>query len=87
MCEEKLPTYFISSEDKVLSKEKILHFDLKNHKEVESNNYLPEKDVINILLTSGASCPDATVERVLRKVHSYFPEAIKVDEVVNSIFQ
>ena len=87
LCEEKLPTFFISSEDKVLSKEKISHFDLKNHKEIESINYLPEKEVVNILLTSGASCPDATVERVLRKVHSYFPEAINVDAVVNSIFE
>src|SRR5690606_3647778 len=87
LCEEKLPTYFISSEEKILSKEKILHFDIKNHKEIESNNYLPEKEIVNILLTSGASCPDATVERVLRKIHTYFSGTISVDEVVNSIFQ
>ena len=87
LCEEKLPTYFISSEEKILSKEKISHFDLKHHKEIETENYLPQKDVITILLTSGASCPDATVERVLRKIHSYFPKAMNIDEVVNSIFQ
>lgn len=86
LCEEKLPTYFISSEEKILSEKRIKHFNLHNHNEIETENYLPQKDVVTILLTSGASCPDATVERVLRKIHSYFPEAINVDEVVNSIY-
>lgn len=86
LCEEKLPTYFISSEEKILSEKRIKHFNLHNHNEIETENYLPQKDVVTILLTSGASCPDATVERVLRKIHSYFPEVINVDEVVNSIF-
>lgn len=86
LCEEKLPTYFISSEEKILSEKRIKHFNLHNHNEIETENYLPQKDVVTILLTSGASCPDATVERVLRKIHSYFPEVINVDEVVNSIY-
>lgn len=82
LCEEKLPTYFISSEEKIISDKSILHFNLQDHKEIESVNYLAQKKVVNILLTSGASCPDATVERVLRKIHSYFPEAKNVDEVI-----
>ena len=82
LCEEQLPTYFISSEEKIISEKLIAHFNLSQHKEIETENYIPKKDVINILLTSGASCPDATVERVLRKIHSYFPEAKNVDEVI-----
>ena len=69
LCEEKLPTYFISSEEKILSDKSILHFDLRNHKEIETENYLPAKEVVDIILTSGASCPDAVVEAVLRKIH------------------
>ncbi|MFZ1279425.1 MAG: 4-hydroxy-3-methylbut-2-enyl diphosphate reductase [Ignavibacteriaceae bacterium] len=84
LCEEKLPTYFISSEERILSGKTIKHFNLHNHIEIESENYLPKKDVINILLTSGASCPDATVERVLRKFHSFFPNSKNVDEVINN---
>jgi len=82
LCEEKLPTYFISSEDKILSKILIKHFDVHFRKEIETVNFLPEKNVVNVILTSGASCPDAVVEAVLRKIHSYFPDAIDVDEVV-----
>ena len=74
MCEEKLPTYFISSEEKILSDNVIKHFNIHQHKEIETANYLPSKDVVDIILTSGASCPDAVVEAVLRKIHSFFPQ-------------
>jgi 4-hydroxy-3-methylbut-2-enyl diphosphate reductase len=43
---------------------------------------LPSKERVDIILTSGASCPDAVVEAVLRRVHSFFPDAKNVDEVV-----
>lgn len=87
LCEEKLPTFFISSEEKILSDKSISHFDLQHHKEIETANYLPQKEVINILLTSGASCPDAVVEAVLRKVISFFPQAKDVDKVINDYLE
>ena len=83
LCEEKLPTYFISSEQKILSKKQINHFNIHKNQEIVTENYLPSKNVVDIILTSGASCPDAVVEAVLRKVHSYFTDAKNVDEVVN----
>ena len=86
LCEEKLPTYFISSEEKILSDNIIRHFNIHQHKEIETAGYLASKDVVDIILTSGASCPDAVVETVLRKIHSFFATANDVDEVVNSIF-
>lgn len=82
LCEEKLPTYFISSEEKILSKNTIKHFNIHLHKEQETHNFIPEKETVDIILTSGASCPDAVVEAVLRKIHSFFPNAKNVDEVV-----
>ncbi|HCY74938.1 MAG TPA: 4-hydroxy-3-methylbut-2-enyl diphosphate reductase [Ignavibacteriales bacterium] len=83
LCEEKLPTYFISSEEKIISDKIIKHFKIHQHKEIETENYLPHKDVVDIILTSGASCPDAVVEAVLRKIHSSFPNAKDVDEVID----
>lgn len=82
LCEEELPTYFISSEENILSNKIIKHFNIHQHKEIETENYLPHKDIVDIILTSGASCPDAVVEAVLRKIHSFFPTAINVDEVI-----
>lgn len=83
LCEEKLPTYFISSEEKILSSNTIKHFDIHSHQEKETHNFIPSKEKVDIILTSGASCPDAVVEAVLRKIHSYFPNAKNLDEVVN----
>ncbi len=67
-----LPSYFISSEEKILSEIEILHFDLHNKHEVIVNNYLPDKNPLRILLTSGASCPDALVEGVIRKLVGFY---------------
>ncbi|MHB1922068.1 MAG: 4-hydroxy-3-methylbut-2-enyl diphosphate reductase [Chitinophagaceae bacterium] len=73
LCEEKLPTYFISSEDKLLSDQEILHWDFHRQMELLRKGYLPQKEAVTILLTSGASCPDALVEGVIRKLLTYFP--------------
>jgi len=72
LCEEKLPTFFISSEEKILSSKKILHYNFHTKKEEETINFTPEKSPIKILLTSGASCPDALVEGVINKLTSFY---------------
>lgn len=87
LCQEKLKTFFVSSEEKILSKEKILHFDLKQKREVLTTNYIPQKEQVTIILTSGASCPDSVVEGVLRKLHSFFDGAKDVDTVVEEILR
>lgn len=68
LCEEKLPTYFIKNEECLLSKERVSHFDLKSHKELITEGYLPNKEPLKIIITSGASCPDALVERLIERL-------------------
>ena len=68
LCEEKLPTYFIDGPDKIISGEEILHFDLHAHRENTNRNWLPLQRPLRVLLTSGASCPDAIVESVISKL-------------------
>ena len=70
LCEEKLPSYFISSAEKIVSASEIKHFNLHKKKEFTTEHFLPEKKVIDILLTSGASCPDSVVEKVIERVIS-----------------
>ena len=72
LCEHKLPTYFINDAEKILSKEKILHFNMHEAKEIITSNFLPQKQAIKILITSGASCPDALVEKIIEKIAGFF---------------
>lgn len=72
LCEEKLPTYFISTEDKLLSSKEILHYNFHTKQELLTTNYLPSKTPVRILITSGASCPDAVVEGIINKIVSFF---------------
>jgi len=82
LCEEKLPTYFISSSEKIISEKTINHFDYHNQKELSTDNYLPEKKPLRIILTSGASCPDSIVDDVLLKILSYFGNTKAVEDVM-----
>lgn len=68
LCEEKLPTYFINNEEKILSAKEIHHFNFHTKEELTTMNWLPESKPVRILLTSGASCPDALVEGVINKL-------------------
>lgn len=68
LCELKLPTYFIKDENCLISASLIKHFDLHTHTEIETNNYLPSKRLLRVMITSGASCPDALVERVMERL-------------------
>jgi 4-hydroxy-3-methylbut-2-en-1-yl diphosphate reductase len=68
LCEEKLPTYFINDTDKLLSATEIMHFNFHNKQEYITRDYLPLKEPLKILITSGASCPDSLVEAVMEKI-------------------
>jgi len=83
LCESRLNTYFISSEDKLISKDLISHFNIKTKEEVRTNNYLPEKKPLKIILTSGASCPDVIVEGVMNRILSFYEGIKSADEVLD----
>jgi 4-hydroxy-3-methylbut-2-enyl diphosphate reductase len=85
LCEEKLPTYFISSVENIISKNLIKHFDIHSKSELFTENFIPVKDKVNILLTSGASCPDSVVDQVLNKTHSFFEKTKSVEEVLREV--
>jgi 4-hydroxy-3-methylbut-2-en-1-yl diphosphate reductase len=68
LCEEKLPTYYINSAEKIISAEHISHYNFHAKQELVTSNYLPATSPIKILITSGASCPDAIVEDVIERL-------------------
>ncbi len=82
LCEAKLPTYYIEDNSKILSQQEILHFDLHTRLEKLSLDYLPHNPKPQILITSGASCPDAAVENVIKKLLTYYPNSYSIDDVI-----
>ncbi len=85
LCEEKLPTYYISSAKEILSEKLIRHYDHRNDKMIVTENFLPSKQPVDIILTSGASCPDATVDEVLQQLLLCFGDTRNVEEVLGEL--
>ena len=81
LLETKFKTFFIFSENNIISKNEIVHFDFHNKKEVYSKTFLPEKEKIRIAITSGASCPDSVVDNIISKILSFFPKLKNMNEI------
>ncbi|MEO7984793.1 MAG: 4-hydroxy-3-methylbut-2-enyl diphosphate reductase [Bacteroidota bacterium] len=82
LCEEKFPTYFIRSGDDIISSKEIIHFNLHKNEVVTTISFLPQKKPVRILLTSGASCPDAVVEGIINKLVSFYDVSKTVGDVM-----
>jgi 4-hydroxy-3-methylbut-2-en-1-yl diphosphate reductase len=84
LCQEKLPTYFIESAEKITQKGAIVHFDLHNKAERITTDFIPKNEKVDILLTCGASCPDSVVESIIEKILSFFPEINDINEIIDN---
>jgi len=88
ICEKKKPTFFIRNELEWEDDGTIHHFDIHKEERVVTRDFLSElidlECVPTVLLTSGASCPDASLERVLHKILDSFPGGKDVDSVLNN---
>lgn len=82
LCENKLPTFYINSAEEIKSKNEIYHFDIHQKKLIHSNAFIPEKNPVKIVLTSGASCPDRLVDEVLDKILSFFNNTLSKEEII-----
>lgn len=80
LCEKVLPAYFINDAEKLLSSEEMMHFNYHDKKEYLTKNYLPQNRPVTILITSGASCPDAMVEAVMEKIAGFCEAEITLNE-------
>ena len=83
LCERRFKTHFIDSEREIKSKTEIRHFDIHRKTKIVSDNFLPAKETVRIILTSGASCPDTLVDRVILKILNYFPATRTVEQVMD----
>jgi 4-hydroxy-3-methylbut-2-enyl diphosphate reductase len=81
LCEKAIPTYFIKGPDEILSQNKIRHFQLNTREIKTTEPWLPEKRPLEVVLTCGASCPDAILDGVLLRILSFFDDIREIDDV------
>lgn len=81
LCERKFRTFFINSEKEIISRDEIHHFDYPAKMNRTTYGFIPDKNPVQIIVTSGASCPDTTVDRVLLRLLEMFPHSKPIETV------
>jgi 4-hydroxy-3-methylbut-2-enyl diphosphate reductase len=84
LCEGRVPVYYVKDADEILSNDSIRHLDMHRGEVVTTTNWLPVKSKVHVLVSAGASCPDAMVEAVLNRVGSLFPDATLLPAAVSA---
>ncbi|PZP49972.1 MAG: 4-hydroxy-3-methylbut-2-enyl diphosphate reductase [Pseudopedobacter saltans] len=85
ICEQYLPTYFINEANKILSEKQISHCDWAQKNELVTSGFLPEKRPVTVLITSGASCPDAIVEQVIKRLAQLTETTPQLDALMEQL--
>jgi len=83
LLETKFPTYFIKNSDEIVAKNSIYSFNIHSKSLEHHRDFLPEKSQYKIIITSGASCPDSAVDKVMQKVLAVLGKSIN-EEMSNS---
>lgn len=70
IAEKQVPTFFISTSECLRSMEEIIHFDLKQKKEIASGYaFLMNPEVpLTVGITAGASCPSNLIKDALNRI-------------------
>lgn len=66
--EKKLPTWFIRNASCLLSGDEIRHFDIHHKLEVVTRGWLPQKELLTVGITAGASCPNNLIEDSIKRM-------------------
>ncbi len=85
LCEERMPTFFIRGREDLCSAGRIRHYDIHTKTVRETDNWLAGRFPVDIILTAGASCPDALLDEVIREIIGWYPgETHPVEDVLAS---
>lgn len=70
IAEKHVPTFFISTSECLRSMEEIIHFDLKQKKEIASGyaSLMNPEAPLTVGITAGASCPSNLIEDALNRI-------------------
>lgn len=81
LLEPKFPTFFIKNKDEIASKDSIQAYDIHSKELKQLQQFLPEKEHTTIIITSGASCPDAAVDEVIQRILELKEAPVSIDQI------
>jgi 4-hydroxy-3-methylbut-2-enyl diphosphate reductase len=81
ILEKTIPTFFIKGSDELVSINLVRSFNIHS-KTIEEREFLPSNKLLNIAITSGASCPDAIVDRVMMRILELLQEPCTIEEAM-----
>ena len=79
---EKMPVYFVRNADDLISNQKAIVFNCSTYKEEEIVPSLLFEENLRLIVTSGASCPDRTVDLVIQKIVDWRGESESIESVL-----
>jgi 4-hydroxy-3-methylbut-2-enyl diphosphate reductase len=79
---QKMPVYFVRNSEDFVSSERAVVFNYETLKEEEIIPSALFQDDLKVVVTSGASCPDKTVDLVIQKILSLRGETDSVEGVL-----
>jgi 4-hydroxy-3-methylbut-2-enyl diphosphate reductase len=82
LCAREMPTYFVSGADDLISPDAIRHFSLERRAVEVTTGWLPGRRPLDVVLTCGASCPDAILDQVLKRLLGMFDGVSPVEDVL-----
>lgn len=83
LLSKKFETFFIEGAHEIESKSSIFHFDYPAKQRLKAQTFLPDKEPVTVIITSGASCPDSILEAVINKINSFFKVRTKEEVLKN----
>lgn len=85
ILETKYPTYFIETERQILSGTTIESFDIHSKKTEVIEHFIDlNKKPVSVIITSGASCPDAIVDNVIKRLATITNSSASLNEVFST---
>lgn len=84
LLEQKFTCYFIKSEEEIKSLNEIHSFNIHS-KELEIKSDFLIKDKITVAITSGASCPDAVIDKVMQRILELKNATKTIDDVIGQV--
>ncbi len=82
LMESKYPVYFINGALELISNKEIQYFDIHKKETNTQIEFLPSKETITIAITSGASCPDSIMDKVIHRILELLEIQISLEDVL-----